>query len=266
MINREDFAPSRLPFYGADYTRLHHALRSIPVGQKNPQPDTSGLSELIQNEGRPTLIRRMPLIVFIALYPFAAAFFGDKILSTDGTSTFILSVVATCIGIGLYAAAILMAFTWIRELLRRNRIQKAWKNGWLRLYPVAVGSLVKRGRSLHKGHEDLRVRKYSALCLLLNPNGEWIPLPEQRFDLGYDTEKPATGPREQDFLVASSPDQASVDPTHNNGWALYMAPYGKPIDQGALTVDLSGAQERAVFAQMAKTWNLPFDSTEAQWW
>ncbi|OHF36046.1 hypothetical protein [Corynebacterium sp. HMSC074A01] len=266
MINREDFTSARLPFYDADYTRLRDALQSVPVGRANPAQDTSGIAELIRREGRPTLIRRTQLILITVIFPIALVLIGNAALSAFDTRFLAFSMVFVCMALLFYAAAGFMAYRGIREIRRRNRVQEAWNNGWLRLYPVLVGDLIKHGRAYSKGDEDLHVYNYSALCLLLNPNGEWMPLPEQKFTFGYDTEVPARGPREKDFLVVESAEAARVDPEHNNGWALYMVPYGKSIDQGALTVDLSGAQERAVFAQMAKRWNLPFDSADAKWW
>ncbi|MCT2338682.1 hypothetical protein [Corynebacterium sp. p3-SID1056] len=266
MINREDFTSARLPFYEADSTRLRDALQSVPVNKKNLDQDTSGIAELIQREGRPTLVSRAQQIIFTVILSLGLLIMGNASLSAFDANLAHVTAIFLCLAVVFYAGATLVLYRGVREIRQRNRIQTAWKNGWLRLYPVLVGDLIKRGQVYAKNNQDLKVVKYSALCLLMNPNGEWIPLPEQHFRFGYDTEVPADGPREKDFLVVNNSEEARVDPEHNNGWALYMVPYGKPIDQGSLTIDLSGAQERAVFAQMAKRWNIPFDSAGAQWW
>lgn len=253
MINRDDLTASRLPIYDTDYTRLTLAIQDAPVATPNPQRDPTGVAELIQREGISLPIQKglfQPEPQSAYAYLFMAGFVVVAQMVSGNTFFTIVVVLMMVFGRGSYV---------YRERRRRQRIQQAWANGWLRVAPALIGDLVPKGDTAAKHIAKGQRATCTAPALVLSPKGEWIPVKEQLLRLNRNA-----GPHES--RIAESGAAPAVDPQHNNGWVLYLAPYGEPVDQGAVAVNLSGEDEARIFSHIARTWQLPGHDADERWW
>ncbi|MCG7278032.1 hypothetical protein MHJ95_03340 [Corynebacterium imitans] len=253
MINRDDLTASRLPIYDTDYTCLTLAIQDAPVATPNPQRDPTGVAELIQRERISLPIQKglfQPEPQSIPAYLFMASFVVVAQMVSGNTFFTIVVVLMMVFGRGSYV---------YRERRRRQRIQQAWANGWLRVAPALIGDLVPKGDTAAKHIAKGQRATCTAPALVLSPKGEWIPVKEQLLRLNRNA-----GPHE--LRIAESGAAPAVDPQHNNGWVLYLAPYGEPVDQGAVAVNLSGEDEARIFSHIARTWQLPGHDADERWW
>lgn len=253
MINRDDLIASRLPIYDTDYTRLTLAIQDAPVATPNPQRDPTGVAELIQRERialpiQKGLFQPEPQSKYAFLFMAGFLIFAKVVLdSTFFTIVMLLMMVCSW---GSYV---------FRERRRRQRIQQAWANGWLRVAPALIGDLTPKSDTSAKHIAKGQRTTCTAPTLVLSPKGEWIPVKEQLLKLNRT-------PDARGLRIAESGVAPAVDPQHNNGWVLYLAPYGEPVDQGAIAVNLAADDEARIFSHIARTWQLPGQNTDERWW
>ena len=131
-----------------------------------------------------------------------------------------------------------------------NRIAEstdnAWINGWVEYRPVLIGELA---HVRQEDDGDTVTHYYTAPLLMLQPDGSMNRVPSSQF-----TNRDPAWLKAKKFAMADSPQTATVDFTHNNGWDVVGYRVDLPNPEPQFGLGLTKQQVEAVLSFAAKNW------------
>lgn len=121
-----------------------------------------------------------------------------------------------------------------------------WKNGWIEYRPVLIGELALVHQ---KDDGDTMTYYYTAPLLMLQPDGSMNRVTSSQF-----TNRDPAWLKAKNFAVADSPQTATVDFAHNNGWDVAGYRVDLPNPEPQFGLGLTKHQVEAVLSFAAKNW------------
>lgn len=226
------------------------------VSQPNPQIDRSGIREVIDgagpSPGRALLEKNSTglitgilviTVLVIGLAIAAAAFAVYSETKAAGPVILISLLIFVALTVFLVVAS-------VRGKKSLNRMVKGmdntWKNGWIEYRPVLIGELALVRQ---KDDGDTVTYYYTAPLLMLQPDGSMNRVPSSQF-----TNRDPAWLKAKKFAVADSPQTATVDFAHNNGWDVAGYRVDLPNPEPQFGLGLTKHQVEAVLSFAAKNW------------
>ncbi|KHO29457.1 hypothetical protein NX84_07135 [Corynebacterium minutissimum] len=226
------------------------------VSQPNPHMDRSGVREIIDgagpSPGRALLEKNSTglitgiLAITVGIIGLAIAVAAYAIWAeTKATGPIVL----ICLLVFIALTAFIVAAS-IRGKKSLNRIAEstdnAWINGWIEYRPVLIGELA-HVRQVDDG--DTVTHYYTAPLLMLQPDGTMHRVPTYEFIY-----RDPAWLKAKNFAVADSPQTATVDFAHNNGWDVAGYRVDVPNPKPQFGLGLTKQQVDAVLSFAEQNW------------